>query len=314
MRVFRSLEQARGCFSRPIVTIGNFDGVHRGHQVILDRVRHDADERRVGAVALTFDPHPVAVLRPQAAPRLLMPLGDRLAALAACGLDGTVVQRFSKAFSQITADDFVARFLVDILDAQKLVVGHDLNFGRGRAGNVETLVEAGGRHGFSVEVIQPVRVDDIVVHSSVVRQAVADGDVRLAMRLLGRPHVVRGRVVRGAGRGRDLGFATANLRARTPLVPREGVYATQATVDGRRIDSVTSIGHTPTFGGSDTVIEAHLFAPLGDLYGKMLALDFVAHLRDQKKFDGPEALVEQIGRDVEEAKAALAEHADLHRT
>jgi riboflavin kinase/FMN adenylyltransferase len=312
MRVFRSLEQARGCFSRPIVTIGNFDGVHRGHQVILDRVRRDADQRRVEAVALTFDPHPIAVLRPDAAPRLLMPLGDRLSALAECGLDGTVVQRFSKTFAQITADDFVARFLVEILDAQKLVVGHDLNFGRGRGGNVETLVEAGGRHGFSVEVIQPVRVDDIVVHSSVVRKAVADGDVALAMRLLGRPHVVRGRVVHGAGRGRDLGFATANLRARTPLVPREGVYATRVLVGGRRVDGVTSIGHAPTFGGSDTVIEAHLFAQLADLYGKMISLEFIAHLRKQKKFDSPQALVEQITRDVDEAKAALAKDANAH--
>jgi riboflavin kinase/FMN adenylyltransferase len=314
MRVFRSLEQARGCFSRPVVTIGNFDGVHRGHQVILDRVRKDADQRGVAALALTFEPHPVAVLRPDAAPRLLMALGDRLAALATCGLDATVVQRFSRGFAQITSDAFVERFLVEILDAQKLVVGHDLNFGRGRSGNVETLVEAGERFDFSVEVIQPVRVGDIVVHSSVVRRAVADGDVALATRLLGRPHVVRGRVVHGAGRGRGLGFATANIRPKTQLVPPEGVYATRAAVGSRHVDSVTSIGHAPTFGGSTTVIEAHLFASFDDLYAKPIALEFVEHLREQRKFDDPKALIEQIGRDVEQAKAALARDTQLYRS
>jgi riboflavin kinase/FMN adenylyltransferase len=306
MRVYRSLERARRCFTRPVLTIGNFDGVHRGHQVILRQVREDADHRGVAAVALTFEPHPVAVLRPEAAPRLLMALGDRLAALAGCGLDATVVQPFSKAFATIEAEDFIKRFLVDILDAQKLVVGHDLNFGRRRAGNVELLVEAGGRYGFAVEVIRPVLVGDMVVHSSVVREAVAGGDVALAERLLGRPHVVRGRVFPGAGRGRSIGFATANIRPKTQLVPCEGVYVTRASLDHRLIDGVTSIGHTPTFGGHDTVIETHLFMTPEDLYGKPIALQFLERLRDQRKFTGPAELGEQIRQDVEQAKEILA--------
>jgi len=225
-----------------------------------------------------------------------------------------VVQRFSRDFAQITSDAFVERFLVEILDAQKLVVGHDLNFGRGRSGNVETLVEAGERFDFSVEVIQPVRVGEIVVHSSVVRKAVTEGDVALAARLLGRPHVVRGRVVHGAGRGRGLGFATANVRPKTQLVPPDGVYATRAVIGSTRIDSVTSIGHAPTFGGGATVIEAHLFESLDDLYGKPIALQFIEYLREQRRFDNPDALVEQIGRDVERAKAALARDTNLHRS
>jgi len=305
MRVVRSLERARGLFERPVLTIGNFDGVHRGHQVILRQVREDADQRKVPAVALTFEPHPVSVLRPEKAPRLLMTLGDRLRALAACDLDAVVVQRFSTAFAGVEAEDFVRRFLVEILRVQKVVVGHDLNFGKGRKGDVELLIEGGGRHGFAVEVIRPVIADGMVVHSSVVREKVAMGDVETAARLLGRPHVVRGRVVRGAGRGRELGFATANLRPRTQLVPAEGVYATRALVDGRRLDGVTSIGKTPTFGGSESVIETHLFAAPEDFYGRELGLEFYARLREQRKFPSAEALVEQIQRDVKRAKEIL---------
>jgi riboflavin kinase/FMN adenylyltransferase len=274
--------------------------------VILGEVRGDADQRKVPAVALTFEPHPVSVLRPDKAPRLLMTLRDRLAALASCGLDAVVVQPFSPAFAQVEAEEFMRRFLVEILAVQKVVVGHDLNFGKGRKGDVELLVEGGGRYGFAIEVIRPVLVDGMVVHSSVVREKVAAGDVELAARLLGRPHVVRGRVVRGAGRGQKIGFATANLRARTQLVPAEGVYATRSLVDGRRIEGVTSIGTTPTFGGSDVVIETHLFTDPEDFYGRDFALEFHARLRDQRKFENAQALVTQIARDVERAKEILA--------
>jgi riboflavin kinase/FMN adenylyltransferase len=306
MRVVRSLASARGLFSRPIVTIGNFDGVHRGHAVILKQVREDADHRGVSAVALTFEPHPTSVLRPEAAPRMLMPLGDRIAGLAACGMDGVVIQRFDRAFAAIDGDEFVRRFLVEILDVQKLVVGHDLNFGRGRSGNVETLIEAGSSLGFSVEVIQPVSVDGIVVHSTVVREAVAAGDMALATKLLGRPHVVRGRVVHGAGRGRKIGFATANVRTKTQLVPPDGVYVTRARIDGRAMEGVTSIGHTPTFDGNDTVIETHLFVDWMDLYAKNVHLEVLERIRDQRKFSGPEELGAQIAKDVEYAKAVFA--------
>jgi len=307
MRVFRSLERARGAFRRPVLTIGNFDGVHRGHQYILRQVREDADHRGTDAVALTFEPHPISVLRPQAAPRLLMPLGDRLQSLHAYGMDAVVVQRFSREFAGISAEDFIRRFLVEILDADKIIVGHDLNFGKAREGNVDKLIEAGGRHGFAVEVIRPVEAEGLIVHSSLVRETVASGDVAMAAKLLGRPHVVRGRVVKGAGRGRELGFATANLRPKTQLVPPEGVYVTRAVVGDRRIDGVTSIGHTPTFGGTDTVIEAHLFTEWEDFYGRPMALEFIEKLRDQKKFSGPDELRAQIAADVDRAKQILAE-------
>lgn len=305
MKVLRSLSNARGLVRRSIVTMGNFDGVHRGHQVILGRVRREADARATSAVVLTFDPHPVSVVRPDAAPLALMTLRDRLAALNAEGVDVAVVQHFSKAFASISADDFVRRFLVDILDAQLILVGDDLNFGRNRGGNVEMLKAAGRTHGFDVDVVAPVDVDGVVARSSTIRRFVSAGDVAAAAKLLGRPHFVRGRVAHGAGRGRGLGFATANLQPETPLVPGEGVYVTVARLGRRRIDSVTSIGHTPTFGGRDTVIEAHLFAEPGEIYGRPLALEFLEKIRDQKKFESPAALVEQIGRDVARAREVL---------
>ncbi len=306
MKVYRSLERARGEFRRPIVTIGNFDGVHRGHQVILDQLIADARQRGVESVVLTFQPHPVAVVRPEAAPKLLMPLADRLRALRRIGPSATVLQRFDSAFAAVTAEAFVADLLVGILDVQKLVVGHDLNYGHRRAGSVETLIEAGSRHGFAVEVIGPVEVEGIAVHSSRVRQAVADGDVALAATLLGKPHFIRGRVVHGAGRGRGLGFATANVRTHAETVPPEGVYVTTASIDGVEIDGVTSIGHTPTFGGSESVIESHLFAEVGDIYGKAVALSFFERIRGQRKFADADELVAQIARDVETAKRVLA--------
>lgn len=257
-------------------------------------------------MALTFEPHPIAVLRPQAAPKRLMRLGDRLAALATHGLDATVVQPFTTEFAEVSADDFVRRFLVEILDAQKIVVGHDLNFGRGRQGNVDSLVAAGIRFDFSVEVIHPVSVGGVVVHSTVIRRAVAEGDVALAAMLLGRPHAVRGRVVHGIGRGRQIGFATANVRPRTQLVPAEGVYATRAEIDGRQFDGVTSIGTTPTFGGTESVIESHLFTEWKDLYAKPIRLQFHERIREQRKFESAEALSRQIQSDVESARVILA--------
>lgn len=308
MKVLRSLERARGLVRRSIVTIGNFDGVHRGHQVILGRVRREADAHGSSAVVLTFDPHPISIVRPEAAPLAVMTLRDRLAALEAEGVDLAVVQRFSRSFASIDAEDFVRRFLVEILDARLILVGDDLNFGRNRGGDVKMLTEAGKRHGFDVEVVAPVDVDGVVARSSVIRRLVTAGDVAGAAKLMGRPHFVRGRVAHGAGRGRGLGFATANLEPETPLVPGEGVYVTVARVGNRRFHSVTSIGTTPTFGGTTSVIEAHILAEPGDLYGKPMVLEFLEKVRDQRKFDSPAELVEQIGRDVATAREVLAAH------
>ena len=304
MRVFRGFHHP-GIAEACALTIGNFDGVHRGHQAILQRVRAEADARGSAAVVLTFDPHPISVLRPDAAPVAVMTLRDRLDALGDCGVDLVLVQRFTAAFARIDPAEFVRRYLVDGLDVDLVLVGDDLAYGRARGGNVGTLREAGLEAGFGVEVVAPVDVDGVVARSSAVRRLVADGDVAAAARLLGRPHRVRGRVEHGAGRGKGLGFATANLAPETPLVPGHGVYATVACVGRRRLDSVTSVGSTPTFGGTATVIEAHLLADPGDLYGKPMVLEFLEKIRDQRKFDSPAELVERIALDVAKAREVL---------
>ena len=306
MDVIEGFERARGRFSRPVVTMGNFDGVHRGHQAIIERVCRDAEQLGVEAVALTFDPHPMAVLKAHAAPSLLMLLDDRLEALAACGLDAAVVQKFTPDFAAVEAHDFIARFFAGALDVQQLVLGHDVNFGRDRMGSAETLVEAGAEYGFTVEVIPPVVVEGTVVHSSAVRETIGRGDVAAAARFLGRPYLLRGRVEHGAGRGKEIGFATANVEPAATLVPGEGVYASRARLEGRLIDGVTSIGRTPTFDGTETVIESHLFEQCGDLYGAPIAIEFVERLRDQEKFSGSAELAGQIKLDVERAKTLLA--------
>jgi riboflavin kinase / FMN adenylyltransferase len=308
MKVLRSLEGARGLLRRPVVTIGNFDGVHRGHQVILERVRREADTRGTSAVVLTFEPHPVSIVRPEAAPAGVMTLRDRLDALARERIDLVIVQHFSKTFAAIEADEFVRRFLVEILDADLILVGDDLSFGKDRGGNVATLKAAGKAKGFEVEVVAPVEVDGVVARSSVIRELVARGDVAAAAKLLGRPHFVRGRVEHGAGRGKNLGFATANLRSETPLVPGDGVFVTLARLGDRLIDSVTSIGNLPTFGGASTVIETHLLEDVGDIYGKTLVVEFLEKIRDQEKFDTVEALAAQIRADVELTRTRLAAH------
>ena len=176
---------------------------------------------------------------------------------------------------------------------------------RNRTKTSSSLIEAGSRYGFAVEVIRPIYVGDIVVHSTEVRRAVGQGDVALARELLGRPHKVQGRIVSGAGRGRNLGFATANLAPRTECVPSEGVYSTVSWLDGEPWEGVTSIGHTPTFGGTQEVIEAHIFGDPGDLYGRPMTLEFIDRLRDQRTFDSPDELVQQIERDVADARASL---------
>ena len=306
MRVVRSLERARGLFERPIVTIGNFDGVHRGHQAILARVVEAA--RAVGgeAVALTFHPHPVAVLRPDRAPALITSLRDRIALMAAAQLDVLVLQHFTPAFAALSAEEFVERFMVERLGATRVVVGHSVSFGQGRRGDAALLTTLGQRLGFEVEVVGPVRVEDHDVSSSAVRQAIAAGDITLATKLLGRPHRLGGWVERGRQRGAAIGFPTANVHVRAGMWPPDGVYAVRAQHRDRWIDGVANIGTNPTFGAAPRTLEAHLFDFDADLYGERLSVAFIERLRGEITFPSVEALVAQIARDADEARALLA--------
>lgn len=289
----------------PVLTLGNFDGVHRGHQEIMQRVVETARDIGGTAVALTFRPHPLAVLAPERAPRRITDWRSRMARIAATGIEAVIEQRFTKRFSEIPADDFVERLLVDGLGVKGVVVGHRVSFGFRRTGNAETLERLGAKHGFSVEVIGPVRVDGAEVSSSVIRKAIRTGDLDLAAGLLGYDPIVAGRVVGGDRRGRTIGFPTANLRVDGWEIPPDGVYAVHVVVDGARLPGVANLGKKPTFGEHQRRLEAHLLDWEGDLYGRRIEVRFKQHLRGERKFAGVDDLTAQIRADAQAARVAL---------
>ena len=306
MQVIRHLEACGRRFRSPVATLGNFDGVHRGHQEILSRVVRQAREGGRDAVLITFFPHPTSVLAPSRAPAALSSLGERLERFREVGVDVVVLQHFTPAFAALDADEFIERYLVLRLEVAKVVIGHSVNFGRARGGSARTLTEAGARLGFAVEVVGPVKVDGIAVSSTAVRERLASGEVAVASRLLGRFYAVEGRVVRGDQRGQGLGFPTANVRPRNPLLVPDGVYAVRLRWNGERRDGVANVGRNPTFGqGRVRTLEAHLFDFTGDLYGRALRVEFVGRLRGEKTFASPQELVQQIRDDVARAREVL---------
>ena len=307
MRVVRHIADVAGTLDRPVLTLGNFDGVHVGHQEILDRVVREARVRGAPAMVITFFPHPAAVLSPDKAPPPIASIRDRLERLAERGVDVTVLRRFTPAFARTEAEDFVSETLVGALRVSKIVIGHSVSFGRGRRGNAELLQAEGRRHGFEVETVGPVRVDDIVVSSTEIRRRIAAADLEVAARLLGRAYGIEGRVVSGARRGKGLGFPTANVRPRTPFLAPDGVYAVRVELRGEECTGIANIGRNPTFGpGQPRGVEAHLFEFDGDLYGERITVRLVERIRSEMRFPSPRALVEQIRRDVERAHEILA--------
>jgi riboflavin kinase / FMN adenylyltransferase len=310
MRVVRHLGRQARPLAAAVVTLGNFDGVHLGHQAILREAV--ARARALGglAVVLTFEPHPMTVLVPDRAPAAVMSLHDRLGALRALGVDVTVVQRFTRAFAALEPETFVREFLVQRLAVRHVVVGYSVNFGRDRAGSGDLLRVLGGRLGFGIDVVGPVIAGGERVSSTRVREALADGDMRRAGTLLGRPFALRGRVVVGDRRGRTLGFPTANLHLKPGLLlPPDGVYAVTAEVDGHAQAGVLNIGVRPTFGGRQRTVEVHLLDFSGDLYRRWLVVDVVERLRGETAFAGPEALRAAIAADVARARVVLAARA-----
>lgn len=290
-----------------VVTLGAFDGVHLGHQALIRAASKAARAHAVPAVGFTFHPHPARIFAPHRAPPLLMPLDERTRTMRAFGLDTVVVQPFDRAFAEVSADDFVADYLVAKLAPRAVVVGFNFSYGKGAKGRVEHLRAAGARHGFDVRVVEPVRVGDVVCSSTLVRERLSAGDVDGVAELLGRPHRIRGEVVAGEARGRVLGFPTANVATDAELLPEAGVYATWARIEDEAEwrPSVTNIGRRPTFDGGDVSVEAHLLDFAGDLYGRTLHVELVARLRDERRFDGLEALKAQLARDVEAARRRL---------
>jgi riboflavin kinase/FMN adenylyltransferase len=287
----------------PVLALGNFDGLHRGHVKIIERIRRGAIERGGTAVVLTFDPHPPRVVRPDKAPPLLMTPAQKIEALERAGVQGVAIVRFTPELSRWTPEAFVRTVLVDWLRVAEVWVGADFLFGRDRSGNFSLLRTLGMRSGFRVEKIDPVRYKDFVVSSTRIRRLIADGRVDEAGALLGRHYVIDGVVVAGAGRGRSLGFPTANLKTENDLLPPHGVYATSVTVEGIVYPGVTNIGVRPTFGTTETpTIETHVLGLDRDVYGQVLRLSFVQRLREERAFPDVDALQGQIEADVRRAR------------
>jgi len=289
---------------QPVLALGNFDGVHRGHAKIMDWVRRRADERGAAAVALTFDPHPSRVLRPDKAPSLLMTGPQKLAALAAAGMDGVAVVRFTPELSRWEPEAFVRAVLVEWLRVAEVWVGGNFLFGHDRAGNFSLLRSLGARYGFRVEKIDPVRYRDFVVSSTRVRRLVSEGRVDEAGALLGHHYTLEGTVARGDGRGRQIGFPTANLATENGLLPPNGVYATAVIIDDDIHAAVTNVGVRPTFGAAASpVVESHVFDLERDLYGVSISVAFIQRVRDERVFPDGDALKTQIASDCEEARS-----------
>ncbi|MFD8086349.1 bifunctional riboflavin kinase/FAD synthetase [Kitasatospora sp. NPDC059722] len=308
MQRWRGLEEIPGDWGRSVVTIGSFDGVHRGHQLIIGRAVERARELGVPSVVVTFDPHPREVIRPGSHPALLAPQARRAELIAGLGVDAVLVLPFTPELSQESPETFVRQVLVDALHARVVIEGPNFRFGHRAAGDVALLTELGRAAGFDVEVVD-LQVSGAAgagepFSSTLTRRLVETGDMAGAGEVLGRPHRVEGVVVRGAQRGRELGYPTANVETVAhSAIPADGVYAGWLTADGERMPAAISVGTNPTFDGTARTVEAYAIDRVGlDLYGLHVAVDFLAYLRGMEKFDSIEALLVRMADDVKQAR------------
>lgn len=312
MQTIRGFDRFPQPLHASAVTIGNFDGFHRGHQALIQALKAEARKARVPAVVVTFEPHPVQVLFPERELKKLSTVGELEQQLRAQDIDIFVVQPFSREFSEIKPELFITQKLLHFLHPKKVVVGYDFSFGAGRAGSIAMLQSVGGTHGFSVDVLAALLEGGQPISSRRIREALGLGDVELASRLLGRGYTVRGIVVRGEGRGHTIGFPTANLQLSSDMVLATGVYATRLVSQGFEpvMNSVTNIGFAPTFAGKreQPLVECHVLDGQFDFYGREVRLEFVSRLRGEKKFTSVEELKTTIADDVAAAREILRQH------
>jgi riboflavin kinase/FMN adenylyltransferase len=301
-----TLDELPAAWRGGVVAIGNFDGVHRGHRAVLDAARAEAKQRGVAAIVLTLEPHPRAFFSGRPIFRLT-PAPLKAALAAALGLDGTLILPFDRVLAERSAEDFVREMLVERLGIAAAVTGYDFQFGKARRGTPEFLREEGSRHGFAVTIVGALEADGEAVSSTRIRAALAAGDVGTANRLLGWHFAVTGTVIRGDGRGRELGYPTANMRLDPATELAHGIYAVRyLRPDGSSYDGVASFGRRPTFGGGDALFETFLFDFSGDLYGETALVSLYGFVRPEKRFDGVPALVAQMEQDSIDARAILA--------
>jgi riboflavin kinase / FMN adenylyltransferase len=306
MEVIHGIENIPERLRGACVTIGNFDGVHLGHRFIFQRLAAGAHREGRPAVAISFDPHPKMVLHPERRPfYLITTQEEKQRLIAETGIDALILIPFTLDYSRTTAGEFVHGVLWDKLRMKRILIGHDYTFGRGKEGNEAFLTEAGRRLGFEVEAMNAFCLGETVISSTKIRESLLAGDVRFSASLLGRPYNLGGRVIPGNGRGVRLGFPTANLAPDKELVPARGVYAVRVLWKGKDLDGVMNIGFNPTFAGQRRSIEVHILDFQDDIYGESLEILFIERIRDEVRFEGPETLIAQIGRDIARAREIL---------
>ena len=306
MQIIRHIDDPALAFAGTSVTLGNFDGIHLGHQALIKNAVADAKRLAVRSAVLTFEPHPLRVLAPNRAPKMLLTHKDKMQLLQSLGVDCVVIQQFDRSFAAIPAEEFVRKYLSERLRAKKVWVGKDLRFGKGRGGDIDKLRAWGTQLGYEVGIVEPVLVCGERVSSSRIRELIGAGEVAAVQPMLARYYFVSGKVVSGHRRGRELGFPTANIASRAEIVPRDGIYATLFHLGEKILPSVTSVGLNPTFGAGPRTVESYILNFARDIYGEPVKLSFVARLRDEMNFASVASLIEQIHVDVAGAEKILA--------
>jgi riboflavin kinase/FMN adenylyltransferase len=309
MEVIHGIDKIDRKFRNPVITIGNFDGVHIGHLSLFQRVKELAETLGGESIIITFYPHPIKVLSPSNGPPLITSHEQKVHLIEEAGIDVFLVIEFTREFANMSAHDFVHEIIHSKIGARAVVVGPDYRFGHKREGDIPTLTRMGKKLNFEVYVVPDISINGVEVSSSTIREFVTAGELRRAREMLGRDYQVAGRVVRGRDRGgRLLGFPTANLQLIDELTPKPGVYATEVLIEGRLYEGATNIGYSPTFENGAFSVETHVLDFSGDIYGKIIQVRFIERLRDEKTFSGPEELSQQIKKDVDRAREILAKH------
>jgi len=308
MQVILNLNEIKKPLTNPVLTIGNFDGVHKGHLALFDRVKERAKAIAGQSVVMTFEPHPLKIMRPADGPQLITHTGQKLELIEKAGIDVIVCVSFDREFAAIPARDFVNNVLVKKIGIKEIVVGYDYTFGHNREGDINLLREIGNDFGFVVHLVGPIEIDHTLVSSTSIRRLVQEGRLEEARVLLGRDFEVQGTVVKGQNRGgRLLGFPTANLNPHGELLPKRGVYAVKLLIDDVFYKGVTNVGYNPTFGDTGLTVETHVLDYSGELMGKTIKVHFIKRLRDEKTFKTLEELSEQIAQDIARAKEVFRE-------
>ncbi|MBN2032644.1 MAG: bifunctional riboflavin kinase/FAD synthetase [Deltaproteobacteria bacterium] len=303
MQIITDLKAIEEPLINPVLTIGNFDGVHRGHLALFEKVRQRAQAIQGRSAVMTFEPHPFRVMKPGNGPPLITPTKQKIELIQQAGIDLLFCIPFTREFADISAEDFVGNILVAGIGIKELVVGYDYAFGRDREGNIPLLKKMGEKFGFLVHLVQPIHVDEMLVSSTSIRRLIQEGRLAEAKTLLGRNFQLEGSVVRGHNRGAALlGFPTANLSPQDELLPKTGVYAVTVLIDGKPYSGVTNVGYNPTFRDKFLSVETHLLNFSRDILGKKIKLTFLHRLRDEKTFKSVQELIDQISRDIHEAR------------